>query len=168
MVCGYEGMVIPLKRMIHLSHELDLTQLGAFDSSRHERCYSLLSTELSTSLLKETLIDFSQRRILLFVMFLDLIPSLNLLPKDLFLLLLFCFHHRLYYTTLQIRKPPREFNVVIDTGSNVLWVSCISCVGCPLQNVTFFDPGASSAAVKLACSDKRFFSDLLKKLVITS
>jgi len=37
MVCGYEATVLSLKRMILLSHELDLTQLMAFDSARHGR-----------------------------------------------------------------------------------------------------------------------------------
>ncbi|KAG7548186.1 Aspartic peptidase domain superfamily [Arabidopsis suecica] len=135
MVCGYEGTVLPLKRMIHPSHELDLTQLGAFDSARHGR---MLQSPIHGAF------NFPVER-----------DASRLLPA-------------LYYTTLQIGTPPREFNVVIDTGSDVLWVSSISCVGCPLQNVTFFDPGASSSAVKLACSDKRLFSDLLKKLFITS
>ncbi|CAD5333232.1 unnamed protein product [Arabidopsis thaliana] len=37
MVCGYEATVLSLKRMILPSHELDLTQLMAFDSARHGR-----------------------------------------------------------------------------------------------------------------------------------
>jgi hypothetical protein len=39
--------------------------------------------------------------------------------------------YRLYYTTVQLGSPPREFHVQIDTGSDVLWVSCSSCTGCP-------------------------------------
>lgn len=38
---------------------------------------------------------------------------------------------RLYYTKVQLGSPPREFHVQIDTGSDVLWVSCSSCNGCP-------------------------------------
>ncbi|CAL9224733.1 unnamed protein product [Arabidopsis halleri] len=82
MVCGYEGMVLPLKRMIHLSHELDLTQLGAFDSSRHGR---MLQSPVHRAF------NFPVER-----------DANRLLSA-------------LYYTTLQIRTPPREFNVVIDT-----------------------------------------------------
>jgi hypothetical protein len=37
----------------------------------------------------------------------------------------------LYYTKVKLGTPPREFNVQIDTGSDVLWVSCTSCNGCP-------------------------------------
>ncbi|KAG7530410.1 Aspartic peptidase domain superfamily [Arabidopsis suecica] len=130
MVCGYEATVLPLKRMIPPSHELDLTQLMTFDSARHGR---LLQSPVHGSF------NFPVER-------------------DTSILL-----SALYYTTVQIGTPPRELDVVIDTGSDLVWVSCNSCVGCPLQNVTFFDPGASSSAVKLAYSDKRCSSDLQKK-----
>ncbi|KAK2643500.1 hypothetical protein Ddye_025263 [Dipteronia dyeriana] len=67
----------------------------------------------------------------------------------------------LYYTKVQLGSPPREFNVQIDTGSDVLWISCSSCNGCPgssgLQQVqlNFFDPGSSSTASLISCSDQR-------------
>ena len=38
---------------------------------------------------------------------------------------------RLYFTKVQLGSPPRDFYVQIDTGSDVLWVSCDSCNGCP-------------------------------------
>ncbi|KAF3640142.1 hypothetical protein FXO38_22274 [Capsicum annuum] len=38
---------------------------------------------------------------------------------------------RIYYTRIRLGSPPKEFHVQIDTGSDVLWVSCISCKGCP-------------------------------------
>jgi len=40
-------------------------------------------------------------------------------------------YFRLYFTKVNLGTPPREFYVQIDTGSDVLWVSCASCVGCP-------------------------------------
>ncbi|XP_031264704.1 aspartic proteinase-like protein 2 [Pistacia vera] len=66
----------------------------------------------------------------------------------------------LYYTKVQLGSPPREFNVQIDTGSDVLWVSCSSCNGCPgtsgLQiQLNFFDPQSSSTASLVSCSDPR-------------
>ncbi|PHT69240.1 hypothetical protein T459_28727 [Capsicum annuum] len=39
--------------------------------------------------------------------------------------------HEIYYTRIRLGSPPKEFHVQIDTGSDVLWVSCISCKGCP-------------------------------------
>ncbi|KAL0344721.1 UNVERIFIED_CONTAM: Aspartic proteinase-like protein 2 [Sesamum radiatum] len=37
----------------------------------------------------------------------------------------------LYYTKVRLGSPPQEFNVQIDTGSDVLWVTCNSCSDCP-------------------------------------
>lgn len=38
---------------------------------------------------------------------------------------------RLYYTKVKLGSPPREFNVQIDTGSDILWVNCNTCGNCP-------------------------------------
>ena len=40
-----------------------------------------------------------------------------------------CF--RLYFTKVKMGSPPREFNVQIDTGSDILWVNCNTCSNCP-------------------------------------
>ncbi|XP_055836250.1 aspartic proteinase 36-like isoform X1 [Solanum dulcamara] len=67
----------------------------------------------------------------------------------------------LYFTRVQLGSPPKEFYVQIDTGSDVLWVSCASCNGCPtssgLQQIQleFFDPSSSSTARPISCSDQR-------------
>ncbi|KAF5447601.1 hypothetical protein F2P56_033141 [Juglans regia] len=66
----------------------------------------------------------------------------------------------LYFTKVQLGSPPREFYVQIDTGSDVLWVSCSGCNGCPetsgLQiQLEFFDPGSSSTASLISCTDQR-------------
>lgn len=39
--------------------------------------------------------------------------------------------YRLYFTRIQLGSPPQEFYVQIDTGSDVLWVGCRPCDGCP-------------------------------------
>ncbi|KAK3443847.1 aspartic proteinase 39 [Eucalyptus grandis] len=66
----------------------------------------------------------------------------------------------LYYARIQLGTPPREFYVQIDTGSDLLWVSCSSCNGCPRTNALnmplhVFDPGSSSSASVISCSDER-------------
>ncbi|XP_024023777.1 aspartic proteinase-like protein 2 [Morus notabilis] len=66
----------------------------------------------------------------------------------------------LYYTKVQLGSPPRDFYVQIDTGSDVLWVSCGSCNGCPQTSglqipLNFFDPGSSLTSSLVSCSDKR-------------
>lgn len=37
----------------------------------------------------------------------------------------------IYYTKVKLGSPPREYNVQIDTGSDILWVTCSSCNNCP-------------------------------------
>ncbi|XP_065869109.1 aspartic proteinase 36-like [Euphorbia lathyris] len=66
----------------------------------------------------------------------------------------------LYYTKVQLGSPPKDFYVQIDTGSDVLWVGCSSCNGCPVTSglqipLSFFDPGSSSTAKLISCSDQR-------------
>ncbi|KAL2536181.1 Eukaryotic aspartyl protease family protein [Forsythia ovata] len=66
----------------------------------------------------------------------------------------------LYFTRVQLGTPPKEFYVQIDTGSDVLWVSCNSCNGCPKSSglkiqLEFFDPSSSSTASLISCSDQR-------------
>ncbi|RDX82040.1 Polyadenylate-binding protein 7, partial [Mucuna pruriens] len=37
----------------------------------------------------------------------------------------------LYFTKVKMGTPQREFNVQIDTGSDILWVNCNTCSNCP-------------------------------------
>ncbi|GKV37618.1 hypothetical protein SLEP1_g45626 [Rubroshorea leprosula] len=64
----------------------------------------------------------------------------------------------LYYTKVKLGTPPREFNVQIDTGSDILWVTCSSCSNCPQSSglgveLSFFDSASSSTARPVPCSD---------------
>ncbi|KAL3518466.1 hypothetical protein ACH5RR_021055 [Cinchona calisaya] len=65
----------------------------------------------------------------------------------------------LYYTRVVLGSPPKGFYVQIDTGSDVLWVSCTSCNGCPTSSglqipLEFFDPSGSPTASLISCSDR--------------
>ncbi|KAJ7976865.1 Aspartic proteinase-like protein 2 [Quillaja saponaria] len=64
----------------------------------------------------------------------------------------------LYFTKVKLGSPPREFNVQIDTGSEILWVTCNSCSDCPQSSglgvaLDFFDAASSSTAALVPCSD---------------
>ncbi|KAL0283144.1 UNVERIFIED_CONTAM: Aspartic proteinase-like protein 2 [Sesamum angustifolium] len=64
----------------------------------------------------------------------------------------------LYYTKVRLGSPPQEFNVQIDTGSDVLWVTCNSCNDCPQNSglgipLNFFDAATSSSVSPISCSD---------------
>ncbi|XP_051143799.1 aspartic proteinase 36-like [Andrographis paniculata] len=66
----------------------------------------------------------------------------------------------LYFTRVKLGTPPKEFYVQIDTGSDVLWVSCKPCSGCPTStglqiHLEFFDPSGSSTVSPISCSDQR-------------
>ncbi|KAK4432502.1 Aspartic proteinase-like protein 2 [Sesamum alatum] len=65
----------------------------------------------------------------------------------------------LYYTKVRLGSPPQEFNVQIDTGSDILWVTCNSCNDCPRNSglgipLNFFDAATSSSVSPISCSDK--------------
>ncbi|KAL3825829.1 hypothetical protein ACJIZ3_021858 [Penstemon smallii] len=64
----------------------------------------------------------------------------------------------LYFTKVRLGSPPREFNVQIDTGSDILWVTCSSCNDCPHSSglgipLNFFDAATSSTVSPISCSD---------------
>ncbi|XP_031103340.1 aspartic proteinase-like protein 2 isoform X2 [Ipomoea triloba] len=65
----------------------------------------------------------------------------------------------LYFTRIKLGSPPREFNVQIDTGSDILWVTCSSCNNCPRTSglgveLSFYDAASSSTAAHISCSDR--------------
>ncbi|KAI3738211.1 hypothetical protein L2E82_28234 [Cichorium intybus] len=68
------------------------------------------------------------------------------------------YYGGLYFTKVKLGSPPREFNVQIDTGSDILWVTCSSCIDCPKLSgfgipLNFFDSATSSTASVVSCSD---------------
>lgn len=59
--------------------------------------------------------------------------SVSLCGRIFFYVIYICimFLGRLYFTKVKLGSPPTEFNVQIDTGSDILWVTCSSCSNCP-------------------------------------
>ncbi|XP_058110295.1 aspartic proteinase 36-like [Magnolia sinica] len=65
----------------------------------------------------------------------------------------------LYFTRVKLGSPPKEFYVQIDTGSDILWVTCNGCDGCPKSSglgitLESFNPDGSSTASVVSCSDE--------------
>jgi hypothetical protein len=64
----------------------------------------------------------------------------------------------LYFTELKLGTPPRQYYVQVDTGSDILWLNCAPCPGCPVQSdiegvtLQLFDPALSSTDKALGCS----------------
>ncbi|XP_062225359.1 aspartic proteinase 36-like isoform X2 [Phragmites australis] len=62
----------------------------------------------------------------------------------------------LYYTEIRIGTPPKRYYVQVDTGSDILWVNCISCDRCPRKSglgidLTLYDPKGSSSGSMVSC-----------------
>ncbi|TVU34909.1 hypothetical protein EJB05_16765 [Eragrostis curvula] len=66
----------------------------------------------------------------------------------------------LYFTHVKLGNPSRTFFVQIDTGSDILWVTCSPCTGCPTSSglnipLDSFNPDTSSTSSRITCSDDR-------------
>ncbi|CAI0557117.1 unnamed protein product [Linum tenue] len=62
------------------------------------------------------------------------------------------FYYGIYFTKVKLGTPPKEFNLQIDTGSELTWVSSKSCPSCPRSSR--FGVAASSTSKVIPCSDK--------------
>ncbi|KAG0463521.1 hypothetical protein HPP92_019069 [Vanilla planifolia] len=51
----------------------------------------------------------------------------------------------LYYTRVKLGNPSKEFYVQIDTGSDILWVSCSPCTGCPSTSGLNYGDGSGTS-----------------------
>ncbi|XAR57626.1 Nepenthesin [Bertholletia excelsa] len=59
-----------------------------------------------------------------------------------------------YLMRLLVGNPPVELPVVVDTGSDLVWVQCAPCQQCNNQNAPVFNPMASSAYAELPCNSQ--------------
>lgn len=50
---------------------------------------------------------------------------------------------RLYFAQIALGSPPKNYYVQVDTGSDILWVNCVTCQRCPkksdIQGVIFIE-----------------------------
>ncbi|CAK9165767.1 unnamed protein product [Ilex paraguariensis] len=56
-----------------------------------------------------------------------------------------------YFTRLGIGTPPKYAYMVLDTGSDVVWIQCSPCRKCYTQSDPVFDPTKSSSFVGVSC-----------------
>eukprot|EP00250_Pteridium_aquilinum_P025023 c30017_g1_i1 orf=75-1583(-) len=57
-----------------------------------------------------------------------------------------------YFTRLGVGTPPRQTYMVVDTGSDIMWLQCAPCVDCYDQTDPVFNPAYSSSFRRLACT----------------
>ncbi|KAK7267842.1 hypothetical protein RIF29_20521 [Crotalaria pallida] len=122
------SVFLPLERATPLSHSVELESLRARDRARHAR--------ILRGGVVDGVVDFSVQ------------GSSD--PAG--------FGYGLYFTKVKMGSPPREFNVQIDTGSDILWVNCNTCRDCPQSSnlgieLNFFDTVRSSTVALISCSD---------------
>ncbi|KAM7508563.1 hypothetical protein LguiA_019016 [Lonicera macranthoides] len=67
-----------------------------------------------------------------------------------------------YFTRFGIGTPPKYIYMVIDTGSDVIWIQCSPCKKCYKQTDPIFNPAKSSSFSTVACR-----SSLCRKLDTT-
>ncbi|XP_042015613.1 aspartyl protease family protein 2-like [Salvia splendens] len=57
-----------------------------------------------------------------------------------------------YFTRIGFGTPPRNVYMVLDTGSDVVWVQCSPCRKCYSQTDPLFDPKKSTSFLGVACA----------------
>lgn len=57
-----------------------------------------------------------------------------------------------YFVRIGVGSPPRDQYVVIDSGSDIVWVQCMPCDPCYPQSDPLFDPAASASFAAVPCS----------------
>ncbi|KAJ8900487.1 hypothetical protein K2173_025264 [Erythroxylum novogranatense] len=56
-----------------------------------------------------------------------------------------------YFTRLGVGTPPRYVYMVLDTGSDIVWIQCAPCKKCYTQTDPVFDPRKSRSFAKIPC-----------------
>ncbi|KAL9426884.1 hypothetical protein AB3S75_033631 [Citrus x aurantiifolia] len=130
------SVVLPLERAFPLNQPVQLSQLRARDRVRHSRILQGVVGGV---------VEFPVQG-----------------SSDPFLI---GDSYWLYFTKVKLGSPPKEFNVQIDTGSDILWVTCSSCSNCPQNSglgiqLNFFDTSSSSTARIVSCSDPLCASEI--------
>lgn len=57
-----------------------------------------------------------------------------------------------YFTRLGVGTPPRYVYMVLDTGSDIVWLQCAPCKKCYTQTDPVFDPRKSRSFAGISCS----------------
>lgn len=56
-----------------------------------------------------------------------------------------------YFTRIGIGTPTRYVYLVLDTGSDIVWIQCLPCRKCYTQSDPVFDPSKSSSFAPVTC-----------------
>lgn len=56
-----------------------------------------------------------------------------------------------YFTRIGVGTPPRNLYMVLDTGSDIIWMQCAPCRKCYSQSDPVFDPAKSRSYARVPC-----------------
>ncbi|KAL6844360.1 hypothetical protein ACP4OV_026033 [Aristida adscensionis] len=59
-----------------------------------------------------------------------------------------------YFVRVGVGSPPTEQYLVVDSGSDVIWVQCRPCAQCYAQADPLFDPASSSSFSRVSCGSE--------------
>lgn len=59
-----------------------------------------------------------------------------------------------YFIRVSVGTPPKSMYLVLDTGSDILWLQCAPCTNCYHQTDAVFDPSRSSSYSPLGCNSR--------------
>lgn len=60
-----------------------------------------------------------------------------------------------YFIRVSVGTPPKSTYLVLDTGSDILWLQCAPCTNCYHQTDAVFDPSRSSTYTPLGCNTRQ-------------
>lgn len=56
-----------------------------------------------------------------------------------------------YFVRISVGTPPKSMYLVVDTGSDILWLQCAQCINCYHQSDAIFNPANSSTYSVVGC-----------------
>lgn len=60
-----------------------------------------------------------------------------------------------YFMDVFIGTPPKKFQLIVDTGSDLTWIQCLPCHDCFNQTGPFYNPNDSTSFRPVPCHDPR-------------
>ncbi|KAL8139463.1 hypothetical protein V2J09_005484 [Rumex salicifolius] len=60
-----------------------------------------------------------------------------------------------YFMDVLVGTPPKQYSLIVDTGSDLNWLQCLPCHACFEQAGKVYDPKKSSSYQNITCNDSR-------------
>ncbi|XVF12327.1 hypothetical protein REPUB_Repub08aG0106900 [Reevesia pubescens] len=60
-----------------------------------------------------------------------------------------------YFSRIGVGNPVKQFYMVLDTGSDIIWIQCEPCTDCYQQSDPIFNPSSSSTYSPVTCGSRQ-------------